>query len=75
MKVLKHGNYYRENKKLECVCGCEFEYEDIDIVIDYSLAYTSSPMQYEQYVLCPECKSRINLSRTYLSNSQTIKYS
>ena len=75
MKILKHGKYYIENKKIECVCGCEFEYEDRDIVTDYSLAYTSNSMQYEQYVLCPECKSRINLIKTYLNNPQTIKYS
>lgn len=73
MKVLKHGKYYRENKKIECVCGCEFEYEDTDIVTDYSLVYTSNPMQYRQYVLCPECNSRTDLSKTYLS--QTVKYS
>jgi len=73
MKVLKHGNYYRENKIIDCVCGCQFEYEDKDIITDTGLAYTSYPPQYDQYVICPECCSRINLSKTYCC-SQTIKY-
>ena len=75
MKVLKHGNYYKENKIIDCVCGCQFEYESRDIVTDYSLVHTSNPIQYDQYILCPECNARINLSKTYLSNSQTVKYS
>ena len=73
MKVLKHGNYYRENKIIECICGCKFEYDNEDIKTDLNLIYTTNPPQYQQFVLCPECNSRNDLSKTFLS--QPVKLS
>ena len=69
MEILEHGIYYEENKIINCSCGCKFEYETSDIYSDNSLAYTTCPPQIQTYVLCPECNSRINLSKIYTSRT------
>ena len=73
MKVLEHGSFYRENKIIDCICGCKFEYEMKDILTDTSLAYTTCPQQYSRYVRCPECDAKISIGNTYLYG-ETRKY-
>ena len=73
MKVLEHGNFYQENRIIECICGCKFEYEQEDIRTDTSLAYTTCPEQYNRYVNCPECDARIELGTTF-KHGITRKY-
>lgn len=67
MKILEHGIYYTENKIITCLCGCRFECETSDIYKDNSLAYTTCSQQIQTYVLCPECNSKINLGKIYIS--------
>lgn len=71
MKIIKHGIYYKENRKIKCNCGCEFEYEIEDIKKDNTLAYISNPPLIQEYILCPECNARINLSKTYTHSITT----
>ena len=73
MKILEHGNFYKENKIIKCICGCKFEYEQSDIMTDTSLAYTTSPEQYKRYVRCPECDAKTELGTTYV-HSITQRY-
>lgn len=61
MKVLKHGIYYNDNRKIKCSCGCEFEYEEHDILTDRTLQYPTFPPQYRRYIVCPECHTTIIL--------------
>ena len=65
MKVIKHGNFYKEDRKIQCICGCEFEYDMKDIYIDNYYELTSCPPQYKRYVLCPECNARTDIGTTY----------
>ena len=73
MKVLEHGNFYSENKIINCVCGCKYEYEMDDICIDTTLAHTTCPEQYRRYVECPECGAKTQIGTTY-KHGQTIKF-
>lgn len=73
MKVLKHGNFYQQNKIVDCICGCKFEYEQKDIQTDTSLAYTSYPPQYKRYVRCPECDAKTELGITYVHGKTRIE--
>lgn len=59
MKVLEHGMYYDKKTKIRCSCGCRFEYENSDIVLDKMLELTTFPPQWKKFVVCPECKARI----------------
>lgn len=70
MKVIKHGAYYFEEKKINCDCGCEFEYNKDDIGIDYSLAYNTYPSQRKQFVACPECGHKTYLGTVYITGTQ-----
>lgn len=63
MRVIKHGMYY-ENNRINCSCGCEYEYDANDVYKDTNLTLTSNPPQYRDYVVCPECKARTYLSTT-----------
>lgn len=64
MKILKHGNKYKE-KKMKIVtcylCGCEFQYDDDDI--NTSVALTVFPPIFEKSnnIKCPECNADILL--------------
>ena len=68
MKIIEHGNFYSENRIIDCVCGCKYEYEMDDIYIDTSLSY---PELYKRYVECPECGAKTWLGNTY-KNSNSI---
>lgn len=70
MKVIEHGSFYRENRIIDCVCGCKFEYEQSDIYTDATLSYTTCPTQYRKYVECPECGAKTELGTTYQHNTK-----
>lgn len=73
MKILKHGIFYNKKDIIKCQCGCEFEYNEKDILVDNSFTLTSLPSQYNRYVFCPECHQKIKLSNIYKSDI-SIKY-
>lgn len=60
MEILEHGIYYNNDKEITCNCGCKFKYNKADIRTDHTLAYTTCPEQFKEYVLCPECNRRID---------------
>ena len=43
IKIIKHGSY----KVATCSCGCEFEFDNADIV--------------EEHVTCPECFAKVKV--------------
>jgi len=52
MKIIKHGKYFKDNFIYKCgSCGCEFELENDDLDLRYSMATLS----YSYYFKCPEC--------------------
>ena len=55
IKVIKHGKVKWPQRKICKNCGCEFEFDEKDLHIDYSLCLTSYPVQYKRYVICPDC--------------------
>lgn len=68
IKILKHGNKFGEPLKATCICGCEFQYESSDILNDTTLMFATYPGQVKTYILCPECRARINLSTRYVTD-------
>lgn len=54
IKIIKHGKCQKFTKTCD-ECGCEFEHTLEDVETDYTMALTTSPVQYERYVKCPEC--------------------
>lgn len=65
MKVLEHGNFYEENRIIDCICGCKYEYEIEDIYNDDSLELWTTPPRIKRYVKCPECGARTDIATTY----------
>lgn len=59
MEVLEHGDFFERNNVVKCMCGCKFKYDITDIIIDDTIALTTSPQQYKKYVKCPECEANI----------------
>lgn len=72
MKVLEHGKFYQENRIIDCICGCKYEYEQEDILTNLSLGYLTNPPQYKRYIECPECGARTEIGTTY-KYGQTVK--
>ena len=68
MKVLEHGNFYQENKIVDCICGCKFEYEEDDIYNDCSIELCTFPSKIRKYVQCPECGARTDIGQTFKYN-------
>lgn len=62
MKVIKHGNTYKEETCKRC--GCVFEYNENDIKVDsdYREYFGDFHCSYEEWVGCPECYKTIWLS-------------
>lgn len=63
MKIIKHGVYYENSVKLNCLdCNCKFEIEESDL-LKYAKPkkYTKCAWgdtwkeTYTHYVRCPEC--------------------
>lgn len=58
IKIIKQGKTRMFAKTCQS-CGCEFEYDDSDLNIDYGVGLTPSPPKYNIYVVCPCCGKRI----------------
>ena len=59
IKVIKEGKPVKFTKTCPD-CGCEFEYEQEDVNVDYSVFLTSYPGKYNTYVICPCCKKHLH---------------
>ena len=60
IKIIKQGKKKKEVFKKTCEkCGCIFEFEEEDLITDYSLCLTTCSSQYHRYIICPCCGSRI----------------
>ena len=62
IKVIKHGQKPKF-KKVCSNCGCEFEYEQEDVITDYnwnlnSLTWTY-PRRIKRVVICPDCGEKL----------------
>ena len=64
MKILKHGKKFNKNKIQTCgLCGCEFEYDESDVIVNRDFCLTVNPPLYKTYIICPECSSEIFLEK------------
>lgn len=64
VKIIKHGNKFDKTKtktKTCGLCGCEFEYDESDVIVNRNLCLTVNPPLYKTYIICPECSSAIFL--------------
>ena len=59
IKIIKQGKMTKFTKACPD-CGCEFEYEQDDIKVDYSCCLTTYPCQYGTYVICPCCGKHLH---------------
>ncbi len=59
IKIIKQGKMTKFAKACPD-CGCEFEYEQDDIKVDYSCCLTTYPCQYGTYVICPCCGKHLH---------------
>lgn len=62
IKVIKHGK--KPKFKKTCLnCGCEFEYEQEDLVTDYNWNLTGTSLSYprriRRVIICPDCGERL----------------
>lgn len=58
IKIIKQGKITRFKKTCQD-CGCEFEYEASDLIMDYNVCLTTYPPKYNTYVVCPCCGKRV----------------
>ena len=64
MEVIRHGNTYKE---VECKkCGALLSYcnEDVKHDIRYDKDFVEFHYSYRKYIICPECKNKIDISWT-----------
>ena len=59
IKIIKEGKV-KKFTKICPDCDCEFEYEQEDIKVDYSICLTSYPCKYNTYVVCPCCGKHLH---------------
>lgn len=59
IKIIKQGKMTKFTKACPD-CGCEFEYEQDDIKVDYSCCLTTYPCKYGTYVICPCCGKHLH---------------
>ncbi len=63
MKVIKHGNMYK-NKLIKCSkCGCVFEFNDDDIKVSHFKYMCGYVFETLEYIECPECEAKIRIVR------------
>ncbi len=62
IKVIKHGQKPKF-KKVCSNCGCEFEYEQEDVITDYNWNLNSLtwnyPRRIKRVVICPDCGEKL----------------
>lgn len=54
IKIIKQGKQTKFTKICPD-CGCEFEYEQEDVNVDYTVCLTTYPGKYNTCVICPCC--------------------
>lgn len=59
IKIIKQGKQTKFTKICPD-CGCEFEYEQEDINVDYTVCLTTYPGKYNTYVVCPCCRKHLH---------------
>ena len=59
IKIIKQGKQTKF-KKICPDCGCEFEYEQEDVNVDYTVCLTTYPGKYNTYVICPCCGKHLH---------------
>lgn len=59
IKIIKEGKITKFTKTCPD-CGCEFEYEQEDVNVDYTVYLTSYPGKYNTYVICPCCGKHLH---------------
>ena len=71
IKIIKQGKQTKFTKICPD-CGCEFEYEQEDVKVDYNSCscLTTYPCKHETYVVCPCCGKHLHHGYT-----ETINYS
>lgn len=55
MKIIKHGNTYKEIEKICPKCGCVFTYEDHEIEEEWERVDAYNSDHKYDYVKCPDC--------------------
>lgn len=71
IKIIKEGKI-TIFKKTCPDCGCEFKYEASDLITDYNVCLTTSPLKYGTYVICPCCGKHIHHGVTSVTNPMNI---
>ncbi len=79
MKILKHGReYLKEHNIILCRCGCEFEYDEDDLIrydrtifhnmetpkISDDGYYITKTVKHIKGVKCPECEAKYDIKTT-----------
>ena len=72
IKIIKQGKV--KFTKTCADCGCEFEYEQEDVKVDYSCYLTTYLCNYETYVICPCCGRYLHHSYTTMTNYPNVTY-
>ena len=73
IKIIKQGKQTRFTKICPD-CGCEFEYEQEDVKVDYSVCLTTYPPKYNTYVVCPCCGKHLHHNYTTATNYLNVIY-
>ena len=72
IKIIKQGK--TKFTKICPDCGCEFEYEQEDVKVDYSSCLTTYPCMHEIYVICPCCGKHLHHGYTTPTDYPNVTY-
>ena len=76
IKIIKQGKTGKFTKACP-YCGCEFEYEQGDVKVNYDTYPSSYSSEYDTYVICPCCGKHLPHKRYHYTayyNNSHIKY-
>ena len=73
IKIIKEGKVTKFTKTCPD-CGCEFEYEQEDVNVDYTVFLTSYPGKYNTYVICPCCGKHLDHGYKTFPNTLNVSY-
>lgn len=63
MKIIKHGNMYKD-RLIKCLkCGCVFGFNDDDIKVSHFRYMGGYVFETLEYIECPECEAEIRIVR------------
>lgn len=71
MKILKKGNYPKENIMICKKCGCEFQYYNTEIIIDMTTPDEESFLGgfgVHKYLKCPTCNAICTISTDFIEH-------